>query len=210
MQMNFHKRYTGMSKPTLAIETRNETRNDGINQMSLNNALNTLHNKMNTLEKVINENNREYITNDSTSQNNETIVFDLEKKMHHMEKQIEELYQNFDSLQIKFNKQQQLISKLNNSNVVKREETKNIIPNDHDLKNMIKPLIELDSMNNVVSVDEVTETTNAVQGYSETNRCISLYDISYEYFIDTTLLDDIQDIQDFQDRANLNEAKNNN
>ena len=47
MQMNFHKRYTGISKPTLKIETRN----DGINQMSLNNALNTLHNKMNILEK---------------------------------------------------------------------------------------------------------------------------------------------------------------
>lgn len=191
MQMNFHKRYTGVSKPTL----KNETRNDGINQMSLNNALNTLHNKMNILEKAINENNKEYVTNDSTSQNCDKIVFDLEKKIHHMEKQIEELYQNFDSLQVKFNKQQNLILKINHSNTDKLEETKKNIPNDDDLKNMIKPLIELDVINNVLSDDDTIQTTDAVQSYSETNSCVSLYDISYEYFIDSALLDDIQEFQ---------------
>ena len=191
MQMNFHKKYTGISKPTLKIETRN----DAINQMSLNNALNTLHNKMNTLEKAINENNKEYVPNDSTSQNCDKIVFDLEKKIHHMEKQIEELYQNFDSLQVKFNKQQNLILKINDSNTDKLEETKKNIPNDDDLKNMIKPLIELDVINNVLSDDDTIQTADAVQNYSETNSCISLYDISYEYFIDSALLDDIQEFQ---------------
>jgi len=196
MQMNFHKKYTGISKPTLAIETRN----DGINQMSLNNALNTLHNKMNILEKAINENNKEEHTiNESTSHNHEKIIFDLEKKLHDMEKQIEELYQNFDSLQVKFNNQQELISKHINSNIEKMEEieeTTKYIPNDDDLKNMIKPLIELDSINNVLSDDDTIETTDAVQNYSEATSCISLYDISYEYFIDSALLDDINEFQD--------------
>lgn len=191
MQMNFHKRHTGLIKPTFTLEHRN----DSINQMSLNNALSSLHKKLNELDKTINVKDKQQNENGSTSQYIETIVFDLQKNIHHMEQQILELFKNFDFLRSKLYEQENFISNQDIFNTDKIDRKYETIPNDIDLKYMIEPLIELISTKPELS-DYDEETSNNINYYSDrSNNYVSLYDISYQYFIDSSLLDKIQDFE---------------
>ena len=191
MQMNFHKRHTGLIKPTFTLEHRN----DSINQMSLNNALSSLHKKINELDKTINVKDKQQNENGSTSQYIETIVFDLQKNIHHMEQQILELFKNFDFLRSKLYEQEDLILNQDIFNSDKIDRKYETIPNDIDLKYMIEPLIELISTKPELS-DYDEETSYNINYYSDrSNNYVSLYDISYQYFIDSSLLDKIQDFE---------------
>lgn len=191
MQMNFHKRHTGLIKPTFTLEHRN----DSINQMSLNNALSSLHKKINELDKTINVKDKQQNENGSTSQYIETIVFDLQKNIHHMEQQILELFKNFDFLRSKLYEQENLILNQDIFNTDKIDRKYETIPNDIDLKYMIEPLIELISTKTELS-DYDEETCYNINYYSDrSNNYVSLYDISYQYFIDSSLLDNIQDFE---------------
>lgn len=191
MQMNFHKRHTGLIKPTFTLEHRN----DSINQMSLNNALSSLHKKINELDKTINVKDKQQNENGSTSQYIETIVFDLQKNIHHMEQQILELFKNFDFLRSKLYEQEDLILNQDIFNTDKIDRKYETIPNDIDLKYMIEPLIELISTKPELS-DYDEETSYNINYYSDrSNNYVSLYDISYQYFIDSSLLDNIQDFE---------------
>ena len=189
--MNFHKRHTGLIKPTFTLEHRN----DSINQMSLNNALSSLHKKINELDKTINVKDKQQNENGSTSQYIETIVFDLQKNIHHMEQQILELFKNFDFLRSKLYEQEDLILNQDIFNTDKIDRKYETIPNDIDLKYMIEPLIELISTKPELS-DYDEETSYNINYYSDrSNNYVSLYDISYQYFIDSSLLDNIQDFE---------------
>lgn len=190
MQLNFQKRQKIKLNPTFTVDPRHEN----INQMSLNNALSILHNKVNVLEKLLNNNNSELLEDNNCNiednNNNEVkqyeeIIFGLQKKVHTMEDNIVNLQKQVDILtkSVKDTKNsiiEEIQNYIHDSKITEKSDlTQKIIssiPDDNTLKVMVNPIV---LSNTIIKSDKTNDN------YTK------LYDISYENFINKSLLDDV-------------------
>lgn len=198
MQLNFQKRQKVKLNSTFTIDTRHEN----INQMSLNNALSILHNKVNILEKMINNSEHDIsgmlIQDNNIDKNGilqyEEIIFDLQNKVHTMEKNMNNLNQQITTLNEMFQKNckqfsddiqsiKQQSNGIMNNEIIQRVASS--IPDENELKVMVNSIL---FSNTIIQSEPKSENSDK---YNKNDNYVKLYDISYENFIDSSLLNDV-------------------
>lgn len=198
MQLNFQKRQKVKLNSTFTIDTRHEN----INQMSLNNALSILHNKVNILEKMINNSEHDIsgmlIQDNNIDKNGilqyEEIIFDLQNKVHTMEKNMNNLNQQITTLNEMFQKNckqfsddiqsiKQQSNGIMNNEIIQRVASS--IPDENELKVMVNSIL---FSNTRIQSEPKSENSDK---YNKNDNYVKLYDISYENFIDSSLLNDV-------------------
>lgn len=198
MQLNFQKRQKVKLNSTFTIDTRHEN----INQMSLNNALSILHNKVNILEKMINNSEHDIsgmlIQDNNIDKNGilqyEEIIFDLQNKVHTMEKNMNNLNQQITTLKEMFQKNckqfsddiqsiKQQSNGIMNNEIIQRVASS--IPDENELKVMVNSIL---FSNTIIQTEPKSENSDK---NDKNDNYVKLYDISYENFIDSTLLNDV-------------------
>lgn len=198
MQLNFQKRQKVKLNSTFTIDTRHEN----INQMSLNNALSILHNKVNILEKMINNSEHDIsgmlIQDNNIDKNGilqyEEIIFDLQNKVHTMEKNMNNLNQQITTLNEMFQKNckqfsddiqsiKQQSNGIMNNEIIQRVASS--IPDENELKVMVNSILFSNTRIQSEPKSENSDKNNKNDNY------VKLYDISYENFIDSSLLNDV-------------------
>lgn len=198
MQLNFQKRQKVKLNSTFTIDTRHEN----INQMSLNNALSILHNKVNILEKMINNSEHDIsgmlIQDNNIDKNGilqyEEIIFDLQNKVHTMEKNMNNLNQQITTLNEMFQKNckqfsddiqsiKQQSNGIMNNEIIQRVASS--IPDENELKVMVNSIL---FSNTIIQSEPKSENSDK---NNKNDNYVKLYDISYENFIDSSLLNDV-------------------